>query len=131
MDRDVDHQDRPAAGVITLATRAAGTRTTSAPRAGSGRAALTGHRVRVAVMLAGLVVLAVYLLPGLQAPGAHWPLCPLPWSGHPPNPARILASDLYVLCGLGVLAGTALALIWEAADPPDPDRAGPGRGELA
>ena len=71
MDRDVDQQDRPAAGVITLATRAAGTRTTSASRAGSGRAALTGHWVRVAVMLAGLVVLAVYLLPGLQAPGAH------------------------------------------------------------
>jgi alpha-1,2-mannosyltransferase len=74
MDRDVDQQDRPAAGVITPATRAAGTRTTSAPRAGSGRAALTGDWVRVAVMLAGLVVLAVYLLPGLQAPGAHWPL---------------------------------------------------------
>jgi alpha-1,2-mannosyltransferase len=37
-------------------------------------------------------------------------LIPMPWAGHPPSPGRLLASDVYVLCGLAVLAGTALAL---------------------
>jgi alpha-1,2-mannosyltransferase len=40
---------------------------------------------------------------------------PLPGPGHPPGPARLLEGDLYVLCGLAVLAGTALALMMERA----------------
>jgi alpha-1,2-mannosyltransferase len=33
---------------------------------------------------------------------------PLSWPGHPPGLVRLLDGDLYVLCGLAVLAGTAL-----------------------
>jgi alpha-1,2-mannosyltransferase len=40
---------------------------------------------------------------------------PLPGSGHPPGPVRLFEGDLYVLFGLAVLAGTALALIRERA----------------
>ena len=40
---------------------------------------------------------------------------PLSGPGHPPGPVRLLEGDLYVLCGLAVLAGTALALIRERA----------------
>jgi alpha-1,2-mannosyltransferase len=40
---------------------------------------------------------------------------PLPWPGHSPGLAGLLESDLYVLCGLAVLAGTALALIRKRA----------------
>ena len=36
---------------------------------------------------------------------------PLSWPGHPPGLVRLLGGDLYVLCGLAVLAGTALTLI--------------------
>jgi hypothetical protein len=39
---------------------------------------------------------------------------PLPWPGHPPRPALLLAGDLYVLCGLAVLTGTALVLARES-----------------
>jgi alpha-1,2-mannosyltransferase len=35
---------------------------------------------------------------------------PIPWAGHPPSAGRLLASDLYVQCGLAVLIGTALVL---------------------
>ena len=44
----------------------------------------------------------------------------IPWPGHPPRPELMLASDQYVLYGLAVLAGTALALARErwAADRP-------------
>ena len=35
---------------------------------------------------------------------------PLPWPGHPADPARMVASDLYVLSGLAVLAATGVAL---------------------
>jgi alpha-1,2-mannosyltransferase len=38
---------------------------------------------------------------------------PLPGPGHSPGPARLLEDDLYVLCGLAVLAATALTLIRE------------------
>jgi alpha-1,2-mannosyltransferase len=38
---------------------------------------------------------------------------PLSWPGHPPGLVRLLEGDLYVLCGLAVLAGTALTLIAE------------------
>ena len=40
---------------------------------------------------------------------------PLPGPGHPPGPVGLLEGDLYVLCGLAVLAGTALALLRERA----------------
>jgi len=39
---------------------------------------------------------------------------PLPWPGHPPSPVLLLAGDLYVLCGLAVLAGVALFLARES-----------------
>jgi alpha-1,2-mannosyltransferase len=35
---------------------------------------------------------------------------PIPWPGHPPDALRMLASDLFVLFGLAVLAGTGIAL---------------------
>ncbi len=38
---------------------------------------------------------------------------PIPWPGHPPRLGLMVASDQYVLCGLAVLAGTALALARE------------------
>ena len=40
---------------------------------------------------------------------------PLPGPGHPPGPVGLLEGDLYVLCGLAVLAGTALVLVRERA----------------
>ena len=38
----------------------------------------------------------------------------IPWPGHPARPELMLASDQYVLYGLAVLAGTAVALAREA-----------------
>ena len=35
---------------------------------------------------------------------------PLPWPGHPADPARMIASDLYVLFGLATLAAVGVAL---------------------
>jgi alpha-1,2-mannosyltransferase len=35
---------------------------------------------------------------------------PLPWPGHPADPARLVASNLYVLFGLAVLAAAGIAL---------------------
>jgi alpha-1,2-mannosyltransferase len=40
---------------------------------------------------------------------------PLCWPGHPPGLVRLLEGDLYVLCGLAVLAGMALVLVRERA----------------
>jgi alpha-1,2-mannosyltransferase len=40
---------------------------------------------------------------------------PLPGPGHHPGPVRLFEGDLYVLCGLAVIAGTALALTMERA----------------
>jgi hypothetical protein len=37
----------------------------------------------------------------------------LPGPGQPPGPVRLLEGDLYVRCGLAVLGGVALALVWE------------------
>jgi alpha-1,2-mannosyltransferase len=49
---------------------------------------------------------------------------PLPGSGQPPGLVRLLEGDLYVLCGLAVLVGTALALIREQAQTASrPDKA--------
>jgi hypothetical protein len=53
---------------------------------------------------------------GLAAAAAVFSgLIPLPSPGHHPGLGRLLASDLYVLCGLAVLAGAALALTRERA----------------
>ena len=40
-------------------------------------------------------------------------LLSIPWPGHPPQPELMLASDQYVLYGLAVLVGTAMALARE------------------
>jgi hypothetical protein len=63
---------------------------------------------------------------GLAAAAAVFSgLIPLPSPGHHPGLGRLLASDLYVLCGLAVLAGAALALTRERAAA----RAGMDRNE--
>ncbi len=38
---------------------------------------------------------------------------PMLWPGHPPSTERLVTGDLYVLCALAVLAGTAVALTRE------------------
>jgi alpha-1,2-mannosyltransferase len=57
---------------------------------------------------------------------------PLFWPVHPPGLVRLLEGDLYVLCGLAMLSGTALALIRErvqaARQPAKPARTLPGPG---
>ena len=57
-----------------------------------------------------------------RAPSSAWALAaaiaavvfsdytPLPWPGHPADPARMVASDLYVLFGLAGLAAVGVAL---------------------
>ena len=53
---------------------------------------------------------------GLAAAAAVFSgLTTLPSPGHHPAPGRLLASDLYVLCGLAVLTGAALALTRDRA----------------
>ena len=47
----------------------------------------------------------------------------IPWPGHPPRPELMLASDQYVLYGLAVLAGTAVALARERSAASGPRRA--------
>ena len=54
-------------------------------------------------------------LAALAAATAFSRRIPLSWPGHPPGLVRLLEGDLYVLCGLAVLAGTALTLIAERA----------------
>ena len=84
---------------------------------------------------------------GLAAPLAAWALAaaaaaavfsgytPLPWPGHPAGPGRMVASDLYVLFGLAVLAVVGVALAREAEgldlpEGPDPcDQLGHERGQ--
>ena len=41
----------------------------------------------------------------------------IPWPGHPPRPELMLASDQYVLYGLAILVGTALALARDRGFP--------------
>ena len=55
----------------------------------------------------------------------------IPWPGRPPRPELMLASDQYVLYGLAVLAGTALALARErhAIGGTFPRRRECGRGD--
>jgi len=54
-------------------------------------------------------------LAALAAAAAFSKRIPLVWPGHPPGLVRLLGGDLYVLCSLAVLAGTALTLIAERA----------------
>jgi hypothetical protein len=42
-------------------------------------------------------------------------LVPLPGPGRPPSPVLLAAGDLYVLCGLALLAGAVLVLARENA----------------
>lgn len=54
-----------------------------------------------------------YALAAAAAAAVFSGLIPLPPPGHQPNLARLLQDDLYVLCGLAVLAGTAVTLARE------------------
>jgi len=66
---------------------------------------------------------AGYALAAAAAAAVFSGRIPLPGPGHPPGPVRLLEGDPYVLCGLWVLAGTAVALIREqaqAARRPEP-----------
>ncbi len=56
-------------------------------------------------------------------------LIPLTWPGRPVNPARMLASDQYVLCGLAVLAATAVILARQGRLPGRPATASPSLDE--
>jgi alpha-1,2-mannosyltransferase len=42
---------------------------------------------------------------------------PLSWPAHPPGLVRLLEGNLYVLCGLAVLAGMTLVIVREQAQP--------------
>ncbi len=52
---------------------------------------------------------------------------PMLWPGYPPSTERLVTGDLYVLCGLAVLAGAALTLTRERYFPA-PGRPRSGRG---
>jgi len=69
-----------------------------------GLAATARRRRSAWCMLAAAAVAAVFS-----------GLIPLTPAGHRPGPMLLLASNLYVLCGLAVLAGAALALAREGA----------------
>ncbi len=58
---------------------------------------------------------------------------PMPWPGHPPGLWPQLESDLYVLCGLAVLAGTPLTnATMKPRTRPGPEHAhDPGRAEYS
>jgi hypothetical protein len=55
---------------------------------------------------------------------------PLPGPGRPPSPVLLLAGDLYVLCGLALLAGAPLVLARESGAA-RPGRTGPDLGSLS
>jgi len=80
----------------------------------------THHWVWTVPLLIGLVTTAwrrrspVYGLVAVAVAVAFSGFVPLPWPGRPPSPVLLLAGDLYVLCGLAVLAGTALVLARES-----------------
>jgi alpha-1,2-mannosyltransferase len=68
----------------------------------TGLAVIAWRRRSAACGLAAIAVAAVFSR-----------RIPLSWPGHLPGLVRLLEGDLYVLCGLAVLAGTALVLIRE------------------
>jgi hypothetical protein len=43
----------------------------------------------------------------------------LPWPGHPADPGRMAASDLYVLAGLAILVATGVTLTRGRAAGPE------------
>ena len=90
-------------------------RAAAASAAGS-RAVTAAYVVTAGAVLAGAAVFSDYT--------------PLPWPGHPPGAGRMLASDLYVLFGLAVLAGTGVALtLTSGVRPPRPAETRCGRGD--
>jgi len=53
---------------------------------------------------------AAWALAAVTAAAVFSDYTPLPWPGHPADPARMVASDLYVLSGLAMLAVVGVAL---------------------
>jgi alpha-1,2-mannosyltransferase len=80
----------------------------------------THHWVWAVPLLIGLVTTAwrrrsrAWGLLAVAAGVGFSGLVPLPAPGRPPSPLLLLAGDLYVLCGLATLAGTALVLARES-----------------
>jgi len=76
----------------------------------------THHWVWVVPLLVALIVTAWrrrslrYGLAAAALATAFSQLIPIPSAGRQPSPGRLLVGDIYVLCGLAVLAGTALVL---------------------
>ena len=90
----------------------------------------THHWVWAAPLLVALAVTAWrrrsagYSLATAAAAAVFSGRIPLSGPGQPPGPVRLLEGDLYVLCGLAVLAGMALALVREQAQTASrPDKA--------
>ena len=98
----------------------------------------THHWVWAVPLLIGLVTTAwrrrsrAWGLIAVAVAVAFSGFVPLPWPGRPPSPVLLLAGDLYVLCGLAVLAVTALVLTRESlvALPSRPEGAGSDRAGL-
>ena len=92
----------------------------------------THHWVWAVPLLAALAVIAwrrrsaACGLAATAAAAVFSQRVPLSWPGDLPGLVRLLEGDLYVLCGLAVLAGTALALIRERAQAARP-RPAPAR----
>ncbi|MGH3153911.1 MAG: hypothetical protein ACRDOB_24720 [Streptosporangiaceae bacterium] len=93
----------------------------------------THHWVWVVPLLIGLVTTAWrrrsggWGLVAVVVAVAFSGLVPLPAPGRPPSPVLLAAGDLYVLCGLALLAGAALVLARESR----PARPGPARPNLS
>jgi alpha-1,2-mannosyltransferase len=97
----------------------------------------THHWVWAAPLLVALAATAWrrscagYALAAAVAAAVFSGRVPLPGPDHAPGLVRLLEGDLYVLCGLAVLAGTAVALIRERAQAartlPPKGRDGSGR----
>ena len=95
----------------------------------------THHWVWAVPLLIGLVTTAwrrrsrTWGLVAVVVAVAFSGFVPLPGPGRPPSPVLLLAGDLYVLCGLALLAGTALVLARESPVG-RPSRAGPDHAGL-
>jgi hypothetical protein len=78
--------------------------------------AWTHHWVWAVPLLVGLSAAAwrrrsaAWALAATAAAAVFSDYTPLPWPGHPADPARMVASDLYVLFGLAVLGAVGVAL---------------------
>jgi alpha-1,2-mannosyltransferase len=95
----------------------------------------THHWVWAVPLLIGLVTTAwrrrsrAWGLVAVVVAVAFSGFVPLPGPGRPPSPVLLLAGDLYVLCGLALLAGAALVLARESPVA-RPGRTGPDLGGL-